>query len=552
MARQSSCGFPCSDGMVHSALPDPPIAKGRVMPEPHQQVGDYEVIRELGHGGMGQVYLVRNVISDRIEAMKVLLPDLAQQGDLANRFMREIKVLASLEHPNIAQLRTAFTAQNQLVMIMEYVEGDTLAQRLESGAFSTPDTLNYISQVLSALSYAHGKGIIHRDIKPSNMMLTPQSVIKLMDFGIARQTADLGMTATGTTMGSLDYMSPEQVKAETTDARSDLYSVGVSMYEMVTGHRMFSATSSFSVMEAHVKEIPRAPIEVQPSMPKALSDIIMMAVAKDPAQRFQTADAFRNALSQVDRTAAVGAAAAAVAPSLETTTTLPRSTPAPVAAPPAPAPTPIPVAATPTPTPVPPPARGGRHVGWIVVAAIVVLVALFGGTQVFRSRRQNAAVESSMPTSTTTTAPAQPAEPAPQPTPSPSSQPATTTSSTPETPAPAADATPAPRSPVSVRQQPWSRAGQQWSIGGRYCCPERAGGRSGEAGRSTRQPGIRSGKQPDRAGAIDASERHGLARRHRFLAREYAQRSRQGQAGSGWHGYRSRPEISRSSGPRTG
>lgn len=428
------------------------------MPEPHQQVGDYEVIRELGHGGMGQVYLVRNIISDRIEAMKVLLPDLAQQGDLANRFMREIKVLASLEHPNIAQLRTAFTAQNQLVMIMEYVEGDTLAQRLESGAFSTPDTLNYISQVLSALSYAHGKGIIHRDIKPSNMMLTPQGVIKLMDFGIARQTADLGMTATGTTMGSLDYMSPEQVKSEITDARSDLYSVGVSMYEMVTGHRMFSATSSFSVMEAHVKEIPRAPIEVQPSMPKALSEIIMMAVAKDPAQRFQTADAFRNALSQVDGTIAVGAAAAAVAPSLETTTTLPRSTPTPVAAPPTPAPTPIPVAATPTPTPVPPPARGGRHVGWIVVAAIVVLVALFGGTQVFRSRRQNAAVESSMPTSTTTTVPAQPAEPTPQPTPTPSSQPATTTTSTPEPPAPATNATPAPRSPIPVRQQPMNAA----------------------------------------------------------------------------------------------
>jgi len=106
--------------------------------ETRKRIGDYEIVRELGHGGMGQVYLVRNVISDRVEAMKVLLPDLAQQGDLANRFMREIKVLASLEHPNIAQLRTAFTADNQLVMIMEYVEGDTLAQRLERGAFPPP------------------------------------------------------------------------------------------------------------------------------------------------------------------------------------------------------------------------------------------------------------------------------------------------------------------------------------------------------------------------------------------------------------------------------
>ncbi len=399
------------------------------MPEPHERVGDYEIIRELGHGGMGQVYLVRNVISDRVEAMKVLLPDLAQQGDLANRFMREIKVLASLDHPNIAVLRTAFTANNQLVMIMEYVEGDTLAHRLERGAFTTPDSVNYIGQVLSALSYAHSKGIIHRDIKPANMMLTPHDVVKLMDFGIARSNSDLGMTVTGATVGSLDYMSPEQVKAEPTDARSDLYSVGVSLYEMQTGRRMFSATSSFSVMEAHVKEMPRPPIELLPTMPKALSDIIMMAVAKDPGQRFQTAEAFRNALSQVTGSLAVAATAAAT-PHPQTMVTPPPAPYTPQNATPHPAtmlmptPTPAPHAyGTPTPagysapTPAPygttPPqaARGGRHVGWLLAVGILVLVAVFGGAEVYLHKPEATGASNEHPANPTPT----PVRPAPAP-----------------------------------------------------------------------------------------------------------------------------------------
>ena len=359
-----------------------------------KQIGDYEIIRELGHGGMGQVFLVRNLISDRIEAMKVLLPDLANQGDLGARFIREIKLLASLDHPNIAALRTAFSADNQLIMIMEYVEGDTLAHRLERGPFPPAEALDYIDQVLAALSYAHAKGIIHRDIKPANMMLPPSGVLKLMDFGIARSGTDLGLTVTGTTLGSLDYMSPEQVQAQPTDARSDLYSVGVSLYEMVTGQRMFSATSSFSIMEAQVKEAPRPPIEVQPSLPKPLSDMIVMSVAKNPAERFQTADAFRNALSQIRGSCglpslpkAVAAAATPVqAPPSRVSDVRP---PTPVSQP---AVSPAYAAATPTPgqtTPVP--KAGSRQPYWILAIAIILLLATLAGARAYRSYKQNAA-----------------------------------------------------------------------------------------------------------------------------------------------------------------
>ncbi len=272
--------------------------------EANKRIGDYQILDELGSGGMGRVWRVRNVITDRVEAMKVLLPDLAGRQELAARFQREIKLMASLNHPNIAALRTAFTADNQLYMVMEYVEGTNLADKLEKGPIAVGDAVNYISQVLSAVSYAHQQHIIHRDIKPANMMLTPQGVIKLMDFGIARAGEERSLTMTGTTMGSLSYMSPEQVKGEATDARSDLYSVGVSLYEFVTGQRPFTATSDYSIMAAHVKEAPKPPVELHPGLPAALNEIILMAIAKDPAQRFQTADAFRNALSSVpvDRT----------------------------------------------------------------------------------------------------------------------------------------------------------------------------------------------------------------------------------------------------------
>ena len=264
-----------------------------------QSVGDYEVLSVLGLGGMGKVYKVRNAISDRVEAMKVLLPDLNSHKSLADRFLREIRLLASLNHPNIAALRTALTYENQLVMIMEFVEGETLANRIARAPISTAEAVNYSEQILSALSYAHKHNIIHRDIKPANMMLTPQGVVKLMDFGIARSGTDGSLTSTGTTLGSLNYMPPEQVRGESADARSDLYSFGISLYELLTGKLPFQGDSQYSLMTAQLNQQPPSPISLRTDLPPALNEIILMAMAKDPADRFQSADAFCNALKSV-------------------------------------------------------------------------------------------------------------------------------------------------------------------------------------------------------------------------------------------------------------
>ncbi len=264
-----------------------------------QRVGDYEVLALLGKGGMGRVYKVCNIISNREEAMKVLLPDFASDPELAARFMAEIRTLAGLEHPNIAQLRTAFQLQNQLVMVMEYVEGTTLEARASQSKMPLDQVLDYSTQVLSALSYAHSRGVTHRDIKPANIMITSHGLAKLMDFGIAKSTNDMQLTRPGTTMGSVYYMSPEQVRGGTVDARSDIYSFGVTLYEMLTGQRPFQADTSYSVLNAQLNEAPTPPMQVNPALPQELNNIVLRAMVKHPDGRFQTAEEFRNCLKNL-------------------------------------------------------------------------------------------------------------------------------------------------------------------------------------------------------------------------------------------------------------
>jgi eukaryotic-like serine/threonine-protein kinase len=264
-----------------------------------QRIADYEIVAYLGAGGMGRVYRVRNVISERAEAMKVLLADLQAEPELAARFVSEIRTLATLDHPNIAQLRTALQLENELVMIMEFVDGLTLQQLAQQGALPADQIFRYVQQVLAALGYAHYHGVVHRDVKPANIMVTPEGVAKLTDFGIAKTKAKNQHTQPGLTMGSLHYMSPEQAMGSSAvDARSDLYSVGIMMYELLAGCLPFEDESAYVLLQSQLNEAPRPPIEVNPNLSVALNELILKSLDKDPAARFQSATSFGLAIEQ--------------------------------------------------------------------------------------------------------------------------------------------------------------------------------------------------------------------------------------------------------------
>jgi hypothetical protein len=283
-------------------------------------LGDYQVTGVLGRGGMGKVFRVRSLLTEREEAMKVVLPDVEENAALVDRFLREIKVHASLRHPNIAELRTALRIGDRLVMILELVEGVSLEERLRAGPIDVPSAVGYITQVLSALAFAHDRGVIHRDIKPANILIGGEGVVKLTDFGIARSTGATHLTGVGIAVGTLPYMSPEQIRSGEVDARSDIYSLGLTFYEIVTGRRAIQADTEHGLMNAHFNVMPSDPAIVNPLVPPAISAAIMRALAKEPGHRFQTALEFRDALTglgQLSGAAVVGPVSAAELAGLE-------------------------------------------------------------------------------------------------------------------------------------------------------------------------------------------------------------------------------------------
>jgi eukaryotic-like serine/threonine-protein kinase len=262
-------------------------------------VAGYEIVEILGSSTTGIAYKVRNVFSQRFEVLKILPKEISGNEKQVARFLREIKVHARLVHPNIVTFYNAREVEGQLVMTTEFVPGITVAERLEAGPIAWQDATQYACQALQALEYAHANGIVHRGLAASCLVITPEGIVRLSGFGMAKGVSDPQLTAVGTVVGVLRYISPEQVKGLALDARCDIYSLGVIMYEMLTGRLPFEGKGQFEIMLAHVNTPPKHPADVNFHVPRALGDLALMALAKEPDQRFQNAREFRVALEEI-------------------------------------------------------------------------------------------------------------------------------------------------------------------------------------------------------------------------------------------------------------
>ncbi|MBN2433457.1 MAG: protein kinase [Acidobacteria bacterium] len=264
-----------------------------------QVIGQYRILEKIGQGGMGEVYKAVDVNLDRVVAIKMLSKDLTQDETLIQRFRSEAKTQAQLNHPNICTLYSLLKHQDNLFMVMEFVEGQTFEQLIKSrGPLPFQEIVPLFQQALFGLSRAHRMGIIHRDIKPANVIVNREGVVKVMDFGIARVVGESRLTRTGLAVGTLFYMPPEQIQGKEVDYRADIYALGLTIYELLTGTLPFRATTEFEIMQAHVKEIPKPPSKVYPYLPKVFDKVVLRALEKDPARRYQTVEEFSQALGQ--------------------------------------------------------------------------------------------------------------------------------------------------------------------------------------------------------------------------------------------------------------
>lgn len=255
----------------------------------------YELVRKIARGGMAEVFAARDLLLDRQVALKVLFPELSVDPTFVERFRREAQAAASLSHPNIVSVYDWGEFERTYYIVMEFVDGRPLSQVLRTEGPIAPERAALIAaDVAAALSFAHRHGVVHRDVKPGNVLITDDNHVKVTDFGIARAAnTQENLTQTGAVIGTATYFSPEQARGEAVDARSDLYSLGVVLFEMVCGQPPFVADSPLSVAYKHVREDPPRPRSINPAVPPALEAIIGQALAKNPAARYQNAQELR-------------------------------------------------------------------------------------------------------------------------------------------------------------------------------------------------------------------------------------------------------------------
>jgi eukaryotic-like serine/threonine-protein kinase len=266
-----------------------------------QMFGEYEITALLD--GARRMYKVEHRLTKRTEAMKVLSAELASETQ-TKRFNREMRALARLSHPNIAVLHNALHWENQLILLMEFVDGQTLESLLSAGHLPLDIGVAYIKQILLALRYAHERGIVHRDITPANVLITTTGEVKMSDFGLSKAFGDSLLTNCGEILGALPYLAPEQVKGTTQpDLRSDLFSVGAILYEILTGQKPYGANRKLAPVLTDSESDPEPPSRVQPTISQQWDELIRRALARDPRHRFQSAEEFLNAIAQVDQPA---------------------------------------------------------------------------------------------------------------------------------------------------------------------------------------------------------------------------------------------------------
>src|SRR4051794_28646861 len=267
--------------------------------------GRYRIVRKLGTGGMANVYLAEDEVLGRRVAIKILNDRHAGDDQFVERFRREAKNAASLSHPNIVSIYDRGDAEGTYYIAMEYLDGRSLKELIISrGPAPVNVSIEYARQILSALRFAHRHGIVHRDIKPHNVLVDAEGRVKVTDFGIARAGTSQ-MTEAGSIVGTAQYLSPEQARGSGVDQRSDLYSLGIVLYELVTGTVPFNGDTPVEIAMKHLSQTPDPPSERRPDVPRDLDLIVMRALAKDPDDRYQSAEEMDADLERFARGAAV-------------------------------------------------------------------------------------------------------------------------------------------------------------------------------------------------------------------------------------------------------